>query len=386
LTALSRSRKVAAMNDAPRAVSAADKLDWLRLIRSENVGPVTFAQLLARFGSARAALAALPDLARRGGAQSIRICGKADAEREMAGLAALGARLIAIGEDDYPPALAAIDDAPPLLSALGHGHLLKKPMIAIVGARNASANGKRFAKMIARELGEAGFVVASGFARGIDAAAHEGALAGGTAAVFAGGIDVIYPEENAALFERIAAEGVAVAEQPLGTAPRGRHFPKRNRIISGVSLGVLVVEAAQRSGSLITARFALEQGREVFAVPGSPLDPRCQGTNDLIRRGATLTESVDDILQQVKGMLRRPVSERTGSGYAAAAAAIGEGELAAGRGKVVESLGPAPVPVDEIVRQCQLSPAAVAVILLELELAGRLQRHPGHQVSLAATG
>ncbi len=373
------------MNEAPRIVSAAEKLDRLRLIRSENVGPITFSQLLARFGSARTALAALPDLARRGGAKGVRVCDKAAAEREMEALAAVGGRFIAIGEDEYPAALAAIDDAPPLLAVCGHPHLLKKPMVAVVGARNASANGRRFAQTIARDLGAASFVVASGFARGIDAAAHEGSLPTGTLAVVAGGIDVVYPEENAALYERIVAEGVAVAEQPVGTAPRGRHFPKRNRIISGVSMGVLVVEAAQRSGSLITARFALEQGREIFAVPGSPLDPRCKGTNDLIRNGATLTESVDDILQQLRGMLRRPASERRDSVFAVSTAEIGERELVGARQKVVESLGPAPVPVDEIVRQCQLSPAAVAVILLELELAGRLQRHPGHQVSLAAS-
>lgn len=373
------------MNDAPRAISAAEKLDWLRLIRSENVGPITFRQLLARYGSAAAALAALPDLARRGGAQGVKICDKASAAREMEGLAALGGRFIAIGEDEYPAALAAIEDAPPLLAVRGHPHLLKKPMVAVVGARNASANGKRFAQTIARDIGNASIIVASGLARGIDAAAHEGSLATGTVAVVAGGIDVVYPEENRALFDRIVAEGVAIAEQPLGTGPRGRHFPKRNRIISGVSLGVVVVEAAQRSGSLITARFALEQGREVFAVPGSPLDPRCKGTNELIRNGATLTESVDDILQQLRGMLRRPASERRDAGYAAFAAEIGERKLAEAREKVVESLGPAPVPVDELVRQCQLSPAAVAVILLELELAGRLQRHPGHQVSLAAS-
>lgn len=373
------------MNEAPRAISAAEKLDWLRLIRSENVGPITFSQLLAQFGSAGAALAALPDLARRGGGQSVKICDKAAAEREMEALAAVGGCFISIGEDEYPAALAAIDDAPPLIAVRGHPHLLKKPMVAVVGARNASANGKRFAQRISRELGDASFVVASGFARGIDAAAHEGSLATGTLAAVAGGIDVVYPEENAPLYERLVAEGVAIAEQPMGTAPRGRHFPKRNRIISGVSLGVLVVEAAQRSGSLITARFALEQGREIFAVPGSPLDPRCKGTNDLIRSGATLVESVDDILQQLRGMLRRPASERRDSVFTAPTAEMGERELAAGRRKVVESLGPAPVPVDEIVRQCQLSPAAVAVILLELELAGRLQHHPGHQVSLAVS-
>jgi DNA processing protein len=374
------------MNEsAPRALSSAEKLDWLRLIRSENVGPITFFQLLARFGNARVALDALPELARRGGRhKAIRICDKAAAEREMEGLSAIGARCIALGEDDYPPALAAIADPPPLLAVRGHPHLLKRPMVAVVGARNASANGRRFAQKIARDLGSVPFVVVSGLARGIDAAAHGGALATGTVAVVAGGIDIVYPEENTALYDRIVAEGAVIAEEPLGAVALARHFPKRNRLISGVALGVVVVEAAQRSGSLITARFALEQGREVFAVPGSPLDPRSAGTNDLIRHGATLTESAEDVLQQLKGMLRPPISDRRGPAFAAQPAAIDERELDLARPKVAESLGPTPVPVDEIVRQCQLSPAAVAVILLELELAGRLNRHPGHQVSLAS--
>ena len=373
------------LSSIPRVLSAAERLDWLRLIRSENVGPITFFQLLQRFSDARSALAALPELARRGGRlKSIRIHDKAAAEREIEQLAKAGARLIAFGEDDYPAALAAIDDPPPLIAARGHAHLLKRHMLAVVGARNASANGRRFAQGIARDLGKAGMVVASGLARGIDAAAHEGAIETGTAAVVAGGVDMSYPRENAALYERIAAEGVVVAEEPLGMTPLARHFPKRNRIISGMALGVVVVEAAQRSGSLITARLALEQGREVFAVPGSPLDPRCHGTNDLIRRGATLTESAADVLEQIKPMLRAPAAERPAAAYAGPAPAPAERGLEKARSKIVESLGPTPVQVDEIVRQCQLSPAVVAAVLLELELAGRLDRHPGHQFSLAA--
>jgi len=369
----------------PRPLSAAERLDWLRLIRSENVGPITFFQLLQRFGDARSALAALPELARRGGrVKPIRVCDKASAEREIEGLTAIGARLVALGEDAYPTPLAAIDDAPPLIAVRGHPHLLKKPAIGIVGARNASANGRRFARGIARDLGMAGMVVASGFARGIDAAAHEGALETGTAAVVGGGIDVVYPPENAGLYERIVEQGVVVAEEALGTVPRGRHFPKRNRIISGLALGVLVIEAAQRSGSLITARLALEQGREVFAVPGSPLDPRCQGTNELIRRGATLAASADDVLEQIEAMVRPPVAERPRSEYAGPAPVLDQQELEKARGTVVEALGPAPVQVDEIVRQCQLSPAVVAAVLLELELAGRLDRHPGNQLSLSS--
>jgi DNA processing protein len=368
----------------PRALSAAERLDWLRLIRSENVGPITFFQLMARFGSARDALAALPELARRGGrSKAIRLCDKASAEREIEGLAGLGAKLVAWGEDEYPAPLAALEDAPPLVAVRGHPHILKRPALAIVGARNASANGRRFAQTIARELGEAGIVISSGLARGIDAAAHEGALETGTVAVVAGGIDVVYPKENAGLYDRIAEQGVVMAEEPLGMEPQARHFPKRNRLISGVALGVIVVEAAQRSGSLITARFALEQGREVFAVPGSPLDPRCRGTNDLIRNGATLVESAADVLPQIAGMLRPAAGEKTPHSYAGAPPRFGEQELDSARAKVVESLGPTPVQVDEIVRQCQLSPAIVAAVLLELELADRLDRHPGHQVSLA---
>ena len=275
---------------APRTLNPAERLDWLRLIRSENVGPVTFYQLLSRFGSAEAALAALPEIAHRGGrARALTICPRATAERELQQLHAAGSRFVAWGEPDYPAALAALDDAPPLISVKGDTTLFARNALAIVGARNASANGRRFARDIALQLGQQGLLVVSGLARGIDGAAHDGALATGTVAVVAGGIDQVYPEENRALHEQIAERGVIVAEMPVGTEPQARHFPRRNRIISGCALGVLVVEAALRSGSLITARFALEQGRDVFAVPGSPLDPRCRGTNDLIRNGAILT-------------------------------------------------------------------------------------------------
>lgn len=373
------------LSTAPRALTDAERLDWLRLIRSENVGPITFFQLLDRFGGADSALEALPELARRGGRGGrLRIADESAAEREVEGLAAIGARLIACGEDEYPQALAAIADPPPLVAVRGQAHLLKRPTVAVVGARNASANGRRFAQAITRDLGEAGLVVASGLARGIDTAAHEGAVESGTVAVVAGGIDVIYPPENKALYERIVEGGAVIAEERLGMVPQARHFPKRNRLISGVALGVLVVEAAQRSGSLITARLALEQGREVFAVPGSPLDPRCQGTNDLIRRGATLTQSAADVLAELEGMLRQPAAARTRTIPASPEPAVDGRELESARGKIMESLGPTPVQVDEIVRQCQLSPAIVAVVLLELELAGRLDRHPGHQVCLVS--
>jgi DNA processing protein len=373
------------MPAASRALNPAERLDWLRLLRSENVGPITFYQLLQRFGSAAVALEALPGIARKGGRSAgITICSRAEAERELAALDKAGGRLVAWGEPDYPPALAVIDDAPPLLSIMGDARLLQRRAIAVVGARNASANGRRFARDIASELGRSGFLVVSGLARGIDAAAHQGALETGTLAVVAGGVDVVYPEENRALHEAIAEHGAIVAELPVGTEPQARHFPRRNRIISGISLGILVVEAALKSGSLITARFALEQGREVFAVPGSPLDPRARGANDLIRGGATLVEGVEDVLNALGGQLSdprqplftRPVPEPITDGNGT------QNQLDAARAKVLEGLGPSPVLVDELVRQCQLSPAIVATVLLELELAGRLERQPGNRVTL----
>ena len=366
-------------------LAPAARLALLRLIRSENVGPVTVRQLLARYGGAEAALAALPELARRGGRRRpIRIADAAEAEREMAALEATGAQVVALGEPDYPAALAAITDAPPLLSLLGHPHLLQRRAVAMVGARNASANGRRLARDLAAELGQSGFLVVSGFARGIDAAAHAGALATGTAAVLAGGVDVVYPRENQELYVEILGRGLLLSEMPAGTEPQARHFPRRNRLIAGLALGVLVVEAAPRSGSLITARLALEQGREVLAVPGSPLDPRARGCNNLIRQGAILVESAEDVTQALAGMIRTPLEEPEAPEYLAdSAAPATESELATARRAVQELLGPSPVTVDEVIRQCQLSPAAVILVLLELELAGRVERHPGHRVALA---
>lgn len=368
-----------------RGLSPAERLAWLRLIRSENVGPTTFFKLLEHFSTAEAALAALPELARRGGrTKPVAICPKAAAERELEALAKIGAQLLAWGEPDYPEALAAIDDPPPLIAVRGHAHLLKQRMVAVVGARNASANGRRFARQLATDLGQSGLVVISGMARGIDASAHEGALGTGTVAVMASGIDVIYPSENTALYEEIVARGAALSENPPGSEPLGRYFPRRNRMISGLSLGIVVVEAAARSGSLITARLALEQGREVFAVPGSPLDPRCRGTNSLIRQGAVLTESAEDVLSVLEGVLRPPLAERRRIVFPAPPAALpSEDELDTARAEVVERLSPVPTPVDEILRQCQLSSAVLSTVLLELELAGRLERHPGNQVSLS---
>lgn len=372
------------MDEGARMLSAMERLDWLRLIRSENVGPRTFNRLLERFGSAGAALAALPDLAKRGGLRRpIAIASRSEAERELETAERLGLRYLATVEPAYPRWLAATEDAPPLLTVLGDPALLSKPMIALVGARNASLNGRNFARRLAADLGRAGLVVVSGLARGLDTAAHQGALASGTVAVMAGGADVVYPPENEGLWRDIVQSGAAVSEMPPGTQPQASHFPRRNRIISGLSLGVVVVEANARSGSLITARFAADQGREVFAVPGSPLDPRAAGPNDLIRHGATLTETADDVMNVLADLLRRPLSEGKRADYQGQRAALpDEAEAAKARSEILELLGPSAVTVDEIIRQCQLSPSVVSWVLLELELAGRLDRHPGNKVSL----
>ena len=359
-----------------------ERLDWLRLIRSENVGPVTFHQLLQRHGSAAAALAALPELARRGGRRNFTVCSRDQAERELAAIHRLGAHLIAWGEPDYPEMLAPLDDAPPLITVLGRPALLTRKSIAVVGARNASAAGQRFAREMAFDLARAGFIVTSGLARGIDAAAHGGALTQGTVAVVGGGVDVVYPEENRGLYDEIVSQGAVVAESPVGTVPQARHFPRRNRLISGMSAGVVVIEAALRSGSLITARFAAEQGREVFAVPGSPMDPRCRGTNDLIRNGATLVEGADDVLTALVGLGGRIPAEPRRRPAPRPAAETGQFEHDQAESAVTALLGPTPVPVDELVRRCHLSPSIIATVLLELELAGRLDRHPGGLVSL----
>lgn len=371
-----------------RTLSDTERLDWLRLIRSENVGPRTFLRLLERYGSAARALAELPELAKRGGrARPIVVCSKAQAEAEMAAAQKLGCTLLASCEPLYPRLLAAIDDAPPVLYALGNASLLGKPMIAMVGARNASVNGRNLTRRVAAELGRDNLVVVSGLARGIDTAAHEGSMATGTVAVMAGGLDVVYPPENQRLFDDVVAMGCAVSEMPPGTQPQASHFPRRNRIVSGMALGVVVVEANLKSGSLITARMAADQGREVFAVPGHPMDPRAQGPNDLIRHGATLTEGAGDVTRVVFDLLRRPLAEDRSNAYTSdPEAAMDEDSLARARALVLESLGPMPVAVDLLIRECQLSASVVSMVLLELELAGRLERHPGQQVALLAVG
>lgn len=369
--------------DAPAALSEAERRDRLRLIRSENVGPVTWRRLIDRYGSATRALAALPALAAAGGRKGgVRIPTEADAEAELAQLSRLGGRLLVWGDPDYPARLAAIEDAPATVSVVGDGALFARRSIAVVGSRNASVNGRRLAERLAADLGKAGFVIVSGLARGIDGAAHSAALATGTIAVVAGGIDVVYPEEHRTLHGAISRQGAVVAEMPPGATPQARHFPRRNRIIAGLAEAVLVVEAAMRSGSLITARFALEQGREVFAVPGSPLDSRAQGTNDLIRQGATLTETADDVLRVLVGapLRPRPVPEAVVVPMPALIEGPGADDTA--RRVLAEALSPTPVPVDDLIRLCGLPPAVIASVLLEWELAGRIERHAGNRVSL----
>jgi DNA processing protein len=359
---------------------SADQIARLRLIRSDNIGPVTYFQLLERFGSAQAAIEAIPELAARGGGRPPRLASTAQIERELEAVERLGGRYLFLGQGLYPPLLAELETAPPALIVKGDLGLLDRPAVAIVGARNASAAACRFARILAQQLGEAGQVVVSGLARGIDTAAHDGALATGTMAVIAGGIDIVYPPENAERQRAIGERGLLLAEQPPGTEPRARHFPYRIRIIAGIARGTVVVEAAPKSGSLITARQAAEFGREVMAVPGSPLDPRAQGCNQLIRDGATLIQNADDVLEALRPLRVRPLRQRR-IDYAAPATPAGADEAA--RRAVADLLGATPVPVDELIRQSGLPPAEVQTVLLELELAGRLERHAGGRVSLA---
>ena len=380
-----------AFDDADDVVEAsgpemgeASRAAWLRLIRSENVGPITFRELINHFGSARAALDALPELARRGGARArIRIASEAEVAREMAAARAAGARFVAMGEPDYPAHLLTIEGPPPLLALKGGPGVCRRHAVAVVGARNASLAGRKMATLMARGLGEAGFVTVSGLARGIDAAAHEASLDTGTIAVFAGGLDRLYPPEHESLAARIVETGGAlVSEMPFGWEPRARDFPRRNRLISGIALGVVVIEAAARSGSLHTARFAAEQGREVFAVPGSPLDPRAEGTNDLIRHGATLAGCAAHVIEGLTPILgRRPEPPS----LAAAASDDFERPVDASddaRRLVLEALGPTPVTIDEILRATGVRAGELQLILMELTLAGRLERQPGGRVAL----
>ncbi|GAB4572380.1 MAG: DNA-processing protein DprA [Rhodothalassiaceae bacterium] len=357
-------------------MTQAEKTARLRLIRTETVGPGTFRALIARYGSAEAAIAAVPELARRGGrSRPLRIPSKAEAEREMQAIAAHGAELLLLGDHAYPKLLMQIEDAPPAILAKGALSLLERATLAIVGARNASSAGRHMAQSLARSLGSADLAIVSGLARGIDTAAHQGALESGTIAVVAGGIDVFYPRENEALQRAIAERGLLISEEPLGVQPTARHFPKRNRIISGLSLGVLVIEAAERSGSLITARLAGEQGREVFAVPGSPLDPRTRGTNSLLKAGAHLVETADDVTDILSG-LAPPVSEPVSGGWRAPPAP--EAEIPEGaHDALLELLSFTPTRIDDLARDSGLPAGVVLAVLLELEIAGRIERLPG---------
>lgn len=366
------------------ALSEEQRRAWLRLIRSENVGLVTFRHLVNHFGSAKAALDALPDLARRGGAERrIRIASEAEIEREYALAERVGARFVALGEPSYPPLLRHVEGPPPILAVAGGDGVLVRPAVAIVGSRNASLSGRKIASQFGRGLGLSGFVVVSGLARGIDAAAHEGALDTGTIAVMAGGLDKLYPPENLDLAARIRGTGGAlVSEMPFGWEARARDFPRRNRLISGLSFGVVVVEAAVKSGSLHTARFAGEQGRQVFAVPGSPLDPRAEGANDLIREGATLAARVEHVIEALAPLIgREPPVPQAFEPARDDLGPMGEPSDQA-RALVIEALGPTPVAVDEIIRATGLAPGAVHYVLLELDLAGRLERHGQGRVSL----
>lgn len=369
-----------------RALSETDLIDWLRLTRTENVGPVTFYQLIARYGSAAKALEALPELSRRGGrAKPLTPPSRTEAEREYKALLKIGGQIVTASCAAYPLALSTLDDAPPVLSVLGKVELLNRPCVGIVGARNASLNGRKFAEKLARDLGQRGFVIASGLARGIDTAAHQGSLDTGTIAVVAGGIDVIYPEENTELYERVAEHGAIIAESKLGQKPFAQSFPRRNRIVSGLSKGVAVVEATMRSGSLITARLAGEQGRDVYAVPGSPLDPRASGPNHLIREGATLIRGAEDVLEALMSFSGQnfraplPVSDLL-SGPAGFEEAPGEDA----RESVLSHLSFSPINIDELIRACHLTVSAVQSVLLELELAGRVRRLPGNRASLVS--
>ena len=386
-------------------LSDRELIDWIRLIRSERVGPRTFRGLTARFGGVREALDALPEVLRQSGRAGLKIATVAAAEREMEGLARLGGRFVAQADPDYPRPLLATDTAPPLIAVRGTVEILARPCIAIVGSRNSSASGGAFTERLAAELGRAGYAIVSGLARGIDTRAHRAALPTGTVAVLAGGHDRVYPSENAGLLERlIDAGGAAVTEMPLGWEPRAQDFPRRNRIVSGLSYGTVVVEAARRSGSLITARLALEQGREVFAVPGSPLDPRAEGSNDLIRGGATLCAEADHVIGVIGPILLSPTglvaAERRQPTYRGQPSPLSlfedelwspppggtsdegwdEGAGLATGGdteRLLSLLGPSPVLLDELARQADLPIRSVQTALVELEMSNLVDRHAG---------
>ncbi|MBZ9812235.1 DNA-processing protein DprA [Mesorhizobium sp. CA7] len=375
---------MSALAAGPR-LSDRQRLAWLRLIRTPNVGPASFRELINRFGSAEAALEMLPELMISGGANRIvRIPSIAEAEAELEAARRAGARFVGIGEADYPPLLKTLDNPPPLLAVKGEGVVFRLPAVAIVGARNASLAGIKMARMLAADLGRDGYAIVSGLARGIDTAAHKGSVSTGTVGVLAGGLDVPYPPENAGLCDEIADRGGAiVSEMPFGWQPRAQDFPRRNRLVAGMALGLVVVEAAQRSGSLISARLANEMGRLVFAVPGSPLDPRAAGCNALLKDGVTLVTEAADILSALAPLAGARLPRTAPLAEAPDISSMpppGEND----RADVLEALGPTPTGIDEIIRHTGLSAAQIAMVLLELDLAGRLERHAGGNVSLIA--
>ena len=383
-------------------LSDRQRLDWLRLVRTDGIGPRSFRSLMNRFGGASAALEALPDLSARAG-RPLRPVPVAEAEREHAATLRLGARFLALGEPDYPVALREIDSAPPLIAVLGDASCLSRTAVAIVGSRNASALSLKFTGRLARDLGESGLTIVSGLARGIDTAAHEASLATGTVAVLAGGLDRIYPPQNEGLLRRLCETGCALSEMPLGWAPRGRDFPRRNRIVSGLALGTVVVEAAHRSGSLITARFANEQGRLVFAVPGSPLDPRAEGGNHLLREGAILCAEAAHVIEALEPLRREPPirifegareegaaatqlwDELDWLGVAPAVSVqtrqldgpVPDAQPPSLQARVLDLLTGAPVALDDLIRAAEAPAREVGAVVLELEVAGRILRHPG---------
>lgn len=360
-------------------------LAWVRLIRSENVGPATFHDLVRHYGDIHEALYNLPHLAKKSSnGRPVRICSVADAEKEIEQHQRLGATLLTLADADYPAALAQVGDAPPVISVLGNVKGLQVPHMAIVGARNASLHGRNFARNLSFELGGAGWWVASGLAHGIDTAAHEGALNSGTTAVVACGVDQIYPSENIGLYNKIREQGCVVSEAPLGAKPQSSFFPRRNRIISGLSKGVIVVEAAMRSGSLITARFANEQGRDVFAVPGSPFDPRCRGTNHLIQQGAPLIQSCADVLSHYETLFRPQRLQEETPAYLTLQPPLDlDQDYETLKQKILDNLSFSPISLDELTRQCDTTPERVQGAVIELELSNSVFRPTGSQVMLA---
>ena len=372
-------------------LSDEQQLNWLRLMRSQNVGPITFRDLISHFGTAAAAIDALPELARRGGAAArIKICPKEDAEREMDRCMAFGAKFIALGEPEYPAVLRSSEQSPPMICLKGNTDVLSRKSVGIVGSRNASISGMKLTQRFSAQLGEAGYIIVSGLARGIDATAHKSALATGTIAVFAGGLDCVFPEENQGLSSDILDnDGAIVSEMPMGWQPRAKDFPRRNRIVTGLSLAVVIVEAAKRSGSLITARLANEMGRLVLAVPGSPLDPRSEGTNSLIKQGASLVTSTEDIIDAMTPLhsdepdFIYDIHEDENTIFEEDRAQMENADDTL-RHKIVSALGPSPTDIDDIIRFTGASAGQTQLVLMELSLAGRLERQPGNRVCLIA--